>query len=367
VRRRDKSMHNPAAPRVLIVRVGAMGDVLHGMPAVSALRALLPDAFIGWAVEPRWASLLQAADGAEPRTPAMPLVDCIHEVPTKQWSKQPLSLATLRSVLALRKELQTQRYDIAIDLQGSIRSAIIARMSGARCVIGSTAPREAPARLFYTQRIPLHTPHVVQQATEIVSAAMNASLKPGKTPLPIDADAEEWCDAFVARTEAAQRIVLLAPTAGWGAKQWPAERYGELANELTQRGFRVLVNAPPFGADAVVDAAISAAAGAASVAPCTVPQLTALLRRAALVVAGDTGPLHMAAALCIPTVAIFGPTDPVRNGPWAAPTCVLRSVESVTDHHRHATAEAGLAQIEVAQVLDAAMRQLDPLPRSNNA
>ena len=328
-----------------------MGDVLHGMPAVAALRDALPDAFLGWVVEPRWASLLQASTEALPRTAAMPLLDRMHLANTRQWSRAPFSLATARSVLALRQELRDTRYDIAIDLQGSIRSAVIARISGAATIVGSATPREGLARLLYTQRVNTHAKHVVQQATEIASAVTRQALHPLSVTLPEDTAAEQWCDAVPGRD--ARRIVFLAPTAGWRAKQWPVEKFAAVAKACQGAGLRVLVNkAGPN--DVVADRLLQSAEGSAEPIDCTVSQLIALLRRVSLVIAGDTGPLHLAAALGRPTVALFGPTDPARNGPFGAPSRVLRSAASVTDHRRHSDTEAGLASIPTDEVLAAA-------------
>ena len=344
-------MSSSGNPRILIVRVGAMGDVLHGMPVVAALRAALPDAFLAWTVEPRWAPLLQSSPDAVPRTPAMPLVDRVHLAATKAWSKAPLSVATARSVLALRRELRQESYDMAIDLQGSIRSAVIARMSAAPQVTGSATPREVQARLLYTHRVPTHAWHVVQQAVEIASAAIAQALQPQAIDLPHDAAAEQWCDNAIGGDS--RRIVFLAPAAGWGAKQWPVAKFAAIAIACGRAGLRVLVNkAGPN--DHVADALLQAADGAAEPVDCTVSQLIALTRRVSLVVAGDTGPLHLAAALRKPTVALFGPTDPARNGPFGAPSRVLRNAASITDHRRRADTEAGLANISVAEVLAAA-------------
>ncbi len=347
--------------RILIVRVGAMGDVLHGMPAVAALRAAMPGTHVAWAVEPRWASLLQAAPNAVAGTAAMPLVDRVHLVPAKAWSKAPASMATLRSIAALRRELRAERYDVAIDLQGTIRSSVIATMSGARRVVGSDAAREGLARLLYSERVPVRMPHVVQQAAEIVAHVAGVALKPMPVPLPLDAEAERWCDAALADVALAGKtlpLVFVAPTAGWGAKQWPAERYGAVAAALSQSGWRVLVNAAPAGVDRTAAAVIAASGGAAVAMPCTLAQLTALLRRVSLVIAGDSGPLHLAAALGVPVVALFGPTDPARNGPWGSPARVLRHASSATDHRRHTAAEAGLTRITEAEVIGAAMESL---------
>jgi heptosyltransferase-1 len=342
-----------SSARILIVRVGAMGDVLHALPAVAALRAALPSAEIGWAIEPRWTPLLRASADAVPRSAAMPLVDRVHLVPTKEWSKRPFSLATLRSVLAVREELKSQRYDLAIDLQGSIRSSVIAKMSGAANIVGSASPREAQARWLYTQRAVLQRAHVVEQAAEIVSAAVGTALKPVEAPLPVDPQAEAWCNALL-QPLGSGPVALLAPTAGWGAKEWPAVRYGELAKALAARGYTVLVNASPFGVDSVANMVVACAAGVATAVPCTLPQLISLVRRSALLVAGDSGPLHLAAAMGVPVVGIFGPTDPVRNGPWGVRSRVLRHSSSVTDHRRHREPEAGLLQIQVDEVLEAA-------------
>jgi heptosyltransferase-1 len=340
-----------SSPRILIVRVGAMGDVLHGMPAVAALRAALPNATIDWAVEPRWSPLL-CATGASACTAQMPLVNGVHLVPAKEWSKRPFSIETLRSVRSLRHVLCREHYDIAIDLQGTIRSAVIAKLSGAPRIFGNASPRETPARWFYTEPVALTTKHVVEHAAELVSRAFGSHLSPVAAPLPVDEEAEQWCDAVM--PEDGRPTVFLAPTAGWGAKQWPAERFGGVAMALAERGCRVLVNASPFGGDHVADAVVAASQGTAAAIACTLPQLIALLRRVDLVIAGDSGPLHLAAALEKPVIALFGPTDPARNGPWATVSRVLRNATSVTDHKRHSQVESGLSRIRVDEVVAAA-------------
>ena len=351
VSKRRYALNNGSNPRILIVRVGAMGDVLHGMPAIAALRAAIPNAFIGWAVEPRWSPLLRAQSEDAVSQAHLPLVDCVHHVEAKAWSKHPLSFATLGSVRSLRHALRGGDYDIAIDLQGSIRSAVIARLSSASRIVGNATPREAPARLLYTQRVAVTAAHVAEQAAEIVSAAIALSLQPQPAELPHDTVAGRWCDAILGGDT--RRIVFLAPTAGWGAKQWPLAKFAAVAIACGRARLRVLVNkAGPN--DKIADGLVQASDGFAEPVDCTMSQLIELLRRVSLVVAGDTGPLHLAAALGKPTVALFGPTDPARNGPFGAPSRVLRSAVSTTDHRRHAESEAGLASISVAEVLAAA-------------
>lgn len=347
------------APKILIVRVGAMGDVLHAMPAVAALRAVLPDAEIGWAIEPHWASLLRADAGVRTRGVEMPLVDTIHEVPAKQWSRKPLSWKTLRSILTLRKELRAKRYDLVIDLQGTIRSSVIAWMSGAREVVGHDAPREAQARWFYTLKVKTTRANVVAQAAEIVADAVDLGIEPIKAPLPLCEPAEQWCDDLFA-TLPKRPVVLIAPTAGWGAKEWPAVRYGHVARTLDQAGYTVLVNASPKGPDGAAGTVVAASQGHCCAVACTIPQLMALVQRVALVIAGDTGPLHLASAAGVPVLGLFGPTDPLRNGPWGQPARVIRHKLSKTDHRRHAAVERGLAEITEDDVVACALELLMP-------
>jgi heptosyltransferase I len=347
-------MGNREGLRVLIVRVGAMGDVLHGMPAVAALRKALPGCFIGWAIEPRWMPLLADEDGR------MPLVDRVHAVRTRDWKRRPISGATAREIAALRRELRAERYDVCVDLQGSIRSAAIGWMAGAKRFVGADAPRERAARILYGQRVGLAARNVIPQACELVGAGVGIRLGPAKVELPVEVEAERWCDGVVSGNE---RFVVIAPAAGWGAKEWGAGRYAELAKGLTVAGVRVLVNEAAGSSDGV--AAEIARGSGATVVGSTLAQMIALMRRAALVVGGDTGPVHLAAALGQPVVALFGPTHPDRNGPAfvGARVRVLRDPGSVTDHRRHRETEAGLGRIRVEEVLAAALAMLEEEPR----
>ncbi|MDR3734247.1 MAG: glycosyltransferase family 9 protein [Acidobacteriaceae bacterium] len=341
-----------AAPRILIVRIGAMGDVLHALPAVAALRQRLPAAHIGWAIEPRWASLLAAS------TPAgAPLVNRIHLVPVREWKAQPVSAATARSILSLRRQLRAAHYDIAVDLQGTIRSAVVGRLAGASVFAGSSQPRESLAALLYSQKIPLSQPHVVQQACEILGGATGHALAPVDPVLLPDATAEAWCNALLSSLPEPTRLVVFSVGGGWGAKRWPPERYGALAAALKARGYTTLVAAATADNDLALQV-VAASSGAAQIAVSDLPRLAALLRRAALCIGGDTGPLHLAAALGTPAVGIYGPTDPARNGPFTPLARVLRNPQSVTSHSRIQQTEAGLLSIPVADVIHSAMELL---------
>jgi len=155
----------------------------------------------------------------------------------------------------------------------------------------------------------------------------------------------------------AGEFALLNPGAGWGAKRWPAERYGEVARGLAQAGLCPLVNYGP-GEEDLFRAVLAASGGRARPTKGSITELIALTRRARIFIGGDTGPLHLAAALRVPVVAIFGPTDPARNGPYGTRRIVLRSAESVTSHARRAEAEEGMLGIGSEAVLRAARELL---------
>lgn len=342
-------MHTQSRYRLLVVRLSAMGDILHALPAVTALRLAHPNWIIDWVVEPRWRALL-AAPEASGRGPEQPVVDRLHFASTKAWRKAPLREA-LRGIRQLRQDLREGGYDTVLDLQGAIRSSVVAHLAGSRRCIGEAAPRETPARWLTNEHIATEGAHVIEQGIELASAIAADELEPVRPLLPVSPEAEHWCDALLA--ENCQPLVLLNPGAGWGAKRWPVERYAEVARALTARGSRVLVNAGPGEEESAATIA-EATQGAASSVPATIDQLIALTRRISLLIAGDTGPLHLACALGKPVVGIYGPTDPGRNGPYGVPFRVLRSPLSHRDHTRRAAPEAGLLTIEPGEVLAAA-------------
>ena len=336
--------------KLLIVRVGAMGDVLHALPAAAALRAARPDWTIDWVVDPRWAPLLvdDKMHGD--------VVNRVHLAETKMWSSSPFAWKTLRSVAKLRREIRDELYDVAVDVQGTMRSAVIGRFARAREFAGYEDPREAAAARLYRSTKRRVGTHVVEQNAALLSEACGVALNPAAVKLPHTEWADEWATEFVGE----RKVCVLAGSAGWGAKQWPAEHYGALAKHLREKGFVPLVNAPKKE-DAVAASVVAASEGAAEQVVCNVAGLIALMRRTSLLVGGDSGPTHLAAALGVPLVALYGPTDPARNGPWGpGPKRLLRGAGSVTSHKRVAEIDAGLARLgvnEVAESVDDVMTQ----------
>ena len=337
-----------------------MGDILHALPAITALRKAHPAWRIDWAVEPRWRPLLTSEPESSlqdsARSETQPVADRIHAVPTKKWGKTPFRRETLAEIRALRADLRASEYDAVLDLQGSIRSAVVARLSGCRRIVGEARPREAPAKWLFTERVETAGRHVIEQDIELAGAVAGDLLTAAAPALPVDAEAEDWCNQLPELKDAlwmSKPVVLLHPGGGWGAKRWPPDRYGALAEEFTRRGGLVLINAGPGEEDLAADV-LAAANGHASMVSCSLPQLIALSKRVSLVIGGDTGPLHLACALGKPVVGIYGPTDPGRNGPYGTRFRVLRNPESRQDHTRRAQPEAGLLTILPRDVLAAA-------------
>ena len=227
-----------------------------------------PDWEIDWVVDPRWAPLLVNGEGQGPA------VRRVHLAETKMWSKAPASPATLRSVFELRRALRGESYDLVVDMQGTLRSAVIGRMAGAGQFAGYSDPREAMAAKFYKTRLERKGRHVIEQGAALLGEACGVELEPRGVELPH----EEWADNWAAEEVGDRRMCLLAASAGWGAKCWPAEKFGELAVELKAMGLDVVVNAPRKD-DAVAAAVVAASGGAARVVVCNVAGLVALMRR----------------------------------------------------------------------------------------
>ncbi len=338
-----------------------MGDILHALPAVTALRKMHPAWVIDWVVEPKWQALLSAegtAEGSGPLNAARPVVDRLRFAATKQWRKAPFSSKTLHEIKALRSSLRDAEYDIVLDLQGSLRSAVIGSLTGSHRRIGEAAPREAAARWFFTETVVTTGAHVIEQDVELASAIAGDELQTLRPWLPIDPAAEVWADT-VLPPGSSEPAVLINPGAGWGAKRWPVERYAAVAQGLVAQGCRAVVNAGP-GELPLAETIVRAAGGSAVALTPSLGELIALTRRVSLAIAGDTGPLHLACALGRPVVGIYGPTDPSRNGPFGAAFKVLRSPQSRRDHTRYATPEAGLLTISPEEVLRAAGQLLYP-------
>ncbi len=324
----------------LVVRLGSLGDIVHTLPAVAALRDAYPGARLGWLVERKWAAILEAN----------PELDEVI----------PLDRGSWRAVASRVRQLRAARYTCAIDFQGLYKSAILAFLSGAGRRIGfdSGSAREGGATIFYTQRVSSPDAHIVEENLGLAEAC-GARRGACRFPLRIPEEAEVEVDRRLAASGLAEFFVV-SPGGGWRSKCWPPERYGELCRELERRhGWRAVVNHGP-GERELADAVCRAAVPALPVVLSTnLPQLMALVKRAKCVVAGDTGPLHLAAALGTPVIGLYGPTDPKRNGPYNTADMVVRNASPAeTTYKRGNTYSPAMLAITVEQVTSAVERRL---------
>lgn len=294
---------------ILIVRLGALGDVVHAMPVVAALRARWPDARIDWIVHPRHADVVGLVRG----------INHVIAFDARQLLGLRGAWHGAKTIAGLRRA----RYDVAFDLQGLLKSAVIARLAGARQTVGfaKAQVREAAAAWFYSEtRSAPSTGHVIEKNLSMVGVddAGETGVELNLPPVAHPAAALPQAGAYVA----------MNPGAGWPNKQWPAERFGAVARSLHER-FRIetLVLWGP-GEEALADRVVECSHGTARRAPrTTAVELFALLQQATVLISGDTGPLHMAAVVRTPVVALFGPTSPARNGPYRTKSQSLSQFE----------------------------------------
>jgi len=311
----------PASLRILAVRLGAMGDIIHALPAVASIKLAHPECQLTWLVEPKWAALLDSN----------PYVDRVLF----------LERESVSGLFRTGRALSNLRCDWAVDFQGLYKSAVSAVAAQPERLYGFDASqvRERGAAVFYTHRVFAQAAHVVDRNLELAAALPGSPAQTAGAaafPLPEGAPEGDLPEGD---------FVLASPLAGWGAKQWPLDHYQALAARLLDEcGVPLVLNCPPgVPLPNLMPARIhhSSLAG-----------LIHATRRAAAVVGVDSGPLHLAAALSRPGAAIFGPTDPARNGPYGSSLHVLRSPAAPTTYKRGSAIHPSMRQISPAQVFD---------------
>jgi ADP-heptose:LPS heptosyltransferase len=336
--------------KALLIRLSSIGDVVHTLPALAALRSHGWEA--GWLVEPPARVLL---DG----NPSLSQVFAVPAAKAFRWRE---ALLTVRS-------LRAGRFDAALDFQGLWKSAAWARASRARRVVGWTgeARREGASTLLIGERLRHDgSGHVIDKNLALLRPLGIDAVGTREFPLPRPREAVVRVAAGLAEL-APEGFVVLNPGGGWGSKLWSPERFGELARGLRAAGVRALVTYGP-GEQDLADRVVAHSEGAAVRSfPTTLVDYVELARRARLVVAADTGPLHIACAVGTPVVALFGPTDPSRNGPFAADdTVVRRTPVCAPCYSRSCVRHRGVMdEIGAAEVLTAVSRRLALAPERN--
>ncbi len=334
-------------PRILIIRLSAIGDVIHGLPVLCALRDALPDAFIGWVVEGRAGDLVEGH----------PALDELVRVP-RRWLKSP------REVMRLRRRLRTLRFDTTIDLQCLTKSAIAAWLTGARRRIGKAgADGRELSRWFHNELVDAGGSHVIEHylgllrplGIDVPTGADGAW--PVRFDLPEQpADARMAEECLRAENLVAGQFALLNPGAGWPSKLWPAERYGELATHLAKR--HGLPSVAVWGTPdelPLAQSIVATSGGHARLAPPTsMTELAALCRRAGLFVGSDTGPMHLAVAVGAPTISLHGPSRADWCGAYGAGNVRLQArYDPPSNNHRYQTDDSAMRAIGVEMVAEA--------------
>jgi heptosyltransferase I len=331
--------------RLLVVRLGSLGDVLHTFPAVAALRQSFPAAEIIWLTHPRWKFLVGTSGLA-----------------SEVWTVETRALSSLREVI---RRLRQKSFSAAIDYQGLWKSAMLPFFGAVPKRIGfsSATVREFGVPLLYTERVKTTKAHIAEQNGDL---SLRAGAQRGTAPVSLKIPAEDQAAVCARlRAQGLDRYIVLSPGGGWRSKCWPAERFGALCSMLRESlSLRAIVNAGP-GDDDLAAAVVRTSGDAAPfVHHGSLGELMALLRGAACVVAGDTGPLHLAAAIGTPLVALFGPTDPARNGPYQVGNAhaseykniVLRVPGVRTTHARDEQPHPSMLGITLDQVFEAVRR-----------
>jgi lipopolysaccharide heptosyltransferase I len=306
--------------RVAVVKLSSIGDVVHALPVAVALARPPIAARVTWVAEAREAAILAGH----------PAVDDVIVADTRGWRRERPGLPAMREAFAVARRLRREAFDVALDLQGLMKSAMLTALTRAPRRIGFAAgwSREWPATLLTNERVrpPAGARHVVDQYLAL-ARPLGIEATRVEFGLPADAAADARADELLtgAGIKPRDRLVLVNPGAGRPDKRWPVERFRDLAQRLAdEAGARVLALWGP-GEEGDARAIVGATTGALLAPPTTLRDLTALARRARLVIAGDTGPLHIAAAVGTPCLGLYGPTPGVRNGPYGAGNRVLQS------------------------------------------
>jgi ADP-heptose:LPS heptosyltransferase len=326
-------------PRFLVVRLGSLGDIVHTFPAVSGLRDTFPNAEIVWLTHPRWKLLVESS-----------------RLASQVWATETRSIRSLRKII---EALRTARWDTAIDYQGLWKSAALPFFGGIKRRIGfsSETIREFGVPVLYTDRVLCTATHIADQNGEL---SLRAGARQPVSPFTLHVPQVDDCGIRDHLNQLGlSRYVVLSPGGGWRSKCWPPERFGQLCKLIRDSlGLRSVVNYGPGEDDLAL--AVRECSGDAEPVPYNGPlgPLMALLRNAACIVGGDTGPLHLAIALGTPAVAIFGPTDPARNGPYHTNDIVLRAPNVITTHSRNEQTHPSLLQVQVSEVFDSVRRRL---------
>ncbi len=348
-----------ASPGILIIRLSSLGDILHTLPAFAELRTAFPDARIDWLVAEKCRFLVSALRG----------VDTVHVLNTINLLRFPPDRRAWQGLLRLIRDLRNQHYDYSLDFQGLLKTSILGLLAGARLRLGFTRElvREYPAHWFYHRTLsrPREPVHVLQ-LNRMLAEKIGALAPSAAFDFNVSADDVAFVDSLL-KKENRSDFVIMNPGGGWPTKRWDLAKYGDLAKKIQlELGLPVAVTTGP-GEESYYDA-IAQRCGRPTPFhfPVSFLQLIPLYKKARLVIGGDTGPFHLACALGVPVVGIFGPTSPLRNGPWTGNEEVLAHTLPCSYCYGRSCATGNeCMSISVDEVFCAVVRRLDTIGRSS--
>ncbi|CAN5740052.1 lipopolysaccharide heptosyltransferase I [soil metagenome] len=347
--------------RILIVKLGSIGDIVHTLPSLAALRHALPHSEISWVVERRAAEILRDN----------PFLDRLIEVDTKALRRGLMSGETLRAPRQQLRRLRASAFDLALDFQGLLKSASIARLSGARRIFGFSREglREPASRFFLSQTIfiPKHT-HIIRKNLSLVNGALGIPVPQHSSglefPMQIDPSHENEAERAIDGTGG--RYAVLNPGGGWPTKLWSPERFGGLVDQIWgNHSLHSLITYGPGEIELAERVLGASRCGKARAVSLSLKGFYALAKCAQVYVGGDTGPTHIAVAAGSPVVGLFGPTEWWRNGsPRKDDICVDRTdIGCRLDCHRRACSNWICMDIEVERLLQAVTERLQRDPK----
>lgn len=340
--------------KILIVKLSSIGDIIHTLPALAAIRAALPEAEISWAVEKGSAEILRNNQ----------FLSQLIEIDTRSLRKKKNLGASLMLARQQLKVLRASKFDLAIDFQGLLKSAGIAKLSRAnqRCGFNRDALREPASRFLLTKTFEVETnSHVIVKNLTLARKALNVPVPVDNFEFPISTGAEHRAEAEKIISQAGENFAILNPAGGWATKLWSAEKFGALADRLWEENKLISVVATAPDEQSLAEKVLQASSSGKTLT--AMPSLKGfyeLAKRARVYVGGDTGPTHLAIAAGAPVVGLFGPTEWWYNGsPNPRDICVERNdIGCRTDCHRRACSNWICMDIEVETVLRATQNRL---------
>lgn len=347
------NLHAPVM-KILIVKLGSIGDIIHTLPAFAAIRKALPEAEISWVAEQRSAEILRGN----------PLIDNLIEVDTRSIRGGKVIEEILLDVSRQVRDLRKFKFDIAIDFQGLLKSAMIAKLSGAKIRYGFSKNnlREPASRFFlnHSVEIPPQT-HIIRKNLILAQMALRISVPDDNFDFPIFTDKEHKAEALRIVEQAEGNFAILNPAGGWVTKLWQAEKYGVLADRLwEENGLISIIATGPEELELAEKVLKNSRSGKAIAVQPSLKGFYELAGYASVYVGGDTGPTHLAIAAGTPVVGIFGPTEWWRNGSTNADDiCVERiDIGCRVDCHRRTCSNWICMDIGVETVLHAVQARL---------